>query len=334
MKLHIFNPEHDISLARNTADTSLPKAAVQIRKQYCHVPAYYADDGDIIVAEDKENAAERLRQDGREHAKVKFLTLNDLSLFNESDMPEEIVPWGWDRSIARILVKTNPLFAKLIPDDGTLNEIRRLSSRVFAMAEVLPRLTFLDKALVGEMSLFTGTKEELVSYCSKRQRIVLKAPWSSSGRGVIFVPGKLTENDIARAANILRNQGGILIEPFYDKLLDFAMEFFADKNSGVRYLGLSVFNTKQGAYKGNIIDTEENKTNIVKRYIPVETIGFVRNIITETTSHLFRNRYSGPFGIDMMVVNTAGGIALHPCVELNLRYTMGHVSLLRSTKRK
>lgn len=34
--------------------------------------------------------------------------------------------------------------------------------------------------------------------------------------------------------------------------------------------------------------------------------------------------YSGPFGIDMMVLN---GGKIHPCVELNLRGTMGHVAL-------
>ena len=38
--------------------------------------------------------------------------------------------------------------------------------------------------------------------------------------------------------------------------------------------------------------------------------------------------YTGPFGIDMMVVrNNHDEHVLHPCVELNLRRTMGHVAL-------
>lgn len=39
--------------------------------------------------------------------------------------------------------------------------------------------------------------------------------------------------------------------------------------------------------------------------------------------------YTGPFGIDMMVVegNAGKGFLLHPCVEINLRRTMGHVAL-------
>ena len=39
--------------------------------------------------------------------------------------------------------------------------------------------------------------------------------------------------------------------------------------------------------------------------------------------------YRGPFGVDMMVVPRpdANGFLLHPCVEINLRRTMGHVAL-------
>ena len=38
--------------------------------------------------------------------------------------------------------------------------------------------------------------------------------------------------------------------------------------------------------------------------------------------------YVGPFGIDMMVTKEG----LHPCVEINLRRTMGHVALAISPK--
>jgi hypothetical protein len=41
--------------------------------------------------------------------------------------------------------------------------------------------------------------------------------------------------------------------------------------------------------------------------------------------------YRGPFGVDMMIVMKSGergeNCLLHPCVEINLRRTMGHVAL-------
>ena len=44
----------------------------------------------------------------------------------------------------------------------------------------------------------------------------------------------------------------------------------------------------------------------------------------QVLSRLDLSGYEGPFGIDMMIVK--GGL-LHPCVEINLRRTMGHVAL-------
>ena len=43
--------------------------------------------------------------------------------------------------------------------------------------------------------------------------------------------------------------------------------------------------------------------------------------------------YVGPFGVDMMIVRRqeSGGFLLDPCVEINLRRTMGHVALSLST---
>jgi hypothetical protein len=42
-----------------------------------------------------------------------------------------------------------------------------------------------------------------------------------------------------------------------------------------------------------------------------------------------RDYYTGPFGIDMMIVARPDrqGLLLHPCVEINVRRTMGHVAL-------
>ena len=44
--------------------------------------------------------------------------------------------------------------------------------------------------------------------------------------------------------------------------------------------------------------------------------------------------YRGPFGIDMMVVRSeeCESVWLHPCVEINLRRTMGHVALALEPK--
>ena len=59
---------------------------------------------------------------------------------------------------------------------------------------------------------------------------------------------------------------------------------------------------------------------MISRYIPVLLLDSIKQKITE---QLRLPGYVGPFGIDMMVTKEG----LHPCVEINLRRTMGHVAL-------
>ena len=49
-------------------------------------------------------------------------------------------------------------------------------------------------------------------------------------------------------------------------------------------------------------------------------------IAEQVLTDYLQARYVGPLGIDMMLVNTSEDIRLHPCIELNLRRTMGYVA--------
>ena len=142
---------------------------------------------------------------------------------------------------------------------------------------------------------------------------------------------------MAWVTNILKSQGSIMAEPYYNKVKDFGMEFEADSDGTIRYLGLSLFHTVNGAYEGNILATERVKQEMISRYVPVELLDRIKqNII----GCLRLPGYVGPFGIDMMIVKSIGDgnhnsqlsivncqLLLHPCVEINLRRTMGHVAL-------
>ena len=70
---------------------------------------------------------------------------------------------------------------------------------------------------------------------------VLKTPYSSSGRGLLWVekrkPDTKTKNWIEGAFN---KQGMISIESGLDKVQDFAMEFYSDGQGTVRYEGFSI----------------------------------------------------------------------------------------------
>ena len=84
---------------------------------------------------------------------------------------------------------------------------------------------------------------------------ILKTPYSSSGRGLLWLPErKLTTKDRTWIEGALNKQGCVSIECALDKYQDFAMEFYSDGNGNIRYEGLPVFGAeKKGAYSGNVL---------------------------------------------------------------------------------
>lgn len=325
MTLHIYNPEHDIALAKNSEFFTPPKAARLTRERFCHIPALWAEDGDWVLVDDVAQAQRNLVAEKRRVAKVSFVTYRDLSLLKTSDLPERIDAWGWDKYLVHRLLKANSLFAGLLPNSQRLENIRTLSSREFASTQILPRLVGSDLCFVGEAEVVRGTAEDVAAKVAEHQGVVLKSPWSCSGRGVRFVTSELSEHDLGWVRNILNEQGCIMMEPIYNKVLDFAMEFYAS-DEGVKYRSLNVFETKDGKYLGNIEGSQEKKLHLLTQYIQEEVISTLRENIIDITTKAFNKKYVGHFGIDAMIVLTPENeMKVHPCVEMNLRRTMGQL---------
>ena len=120
-----------------------------------------------------------------------------------------------------------------------------------------------------------------------------------------------------------------MVEPLYNKAYDFGLEFWANEDGRVDYCGLSIFNTSNSAYTGNLLATESDKRKILSHYINIGAVDAAcAKICSILPTHL-GGIYTGAFGIDMMVVSANDGKEnmLHPCVEMNLRRTMGHLAL-------
>ena len=164
-------------------------------------------------------------------------------------------------------------------------------------------------------------------------KAIIKAPWSSSGRGVRYIDQAMDAAITSWAARVISQQGGIMVEPYYNKIKDFGMEFYVDAD-GVHYAGLSVFHTINGAYVGNSLSTEDEKRQMLAPYVDNRVLDSVAEHLTHLLNNHLKGKYQGPLGVDMMVVanqntatDTTSGFFVHPVVEINLRRTMGHVAL-------
>lgn len=316
MKLHIFNPEHDMALASNCFNFVAPHAGREMRADLGFLPALWADKGDFVLVDDIAMALNRVRHLRRYAADVVFVTSADLS--NLSGV-SGLSPWGWDRTLCSRLQRSG-LPASLFPSDNFLDRVRDMSHRNWAKVHLLDRLVEANNEYIGSSMLITSMEQ----IDAIREKSVIKAPWSSSGRGLRYVDG-LTAHQRGWAKNVIARQGAVMLEPFYRKLKDFAVEFMAYEDR-VEFVGLSVFQSVNGAYAGNVIATEEEKQEIIGKYIPFDRVCQAVDDICHIMNDEMVGKYVGPFGVDMMIVDE-NGIKLHPCVELNLRRTMGHVAL-------
>ena len=319
MKLLVFNPEHDLALAANLSNFTAPHAGRQLRADLGFVPAIWAAADDFVLVENVEDAERRFlrltrRPFGRFIAKDLLCKLQ----FSAVDV------WGWDLAIRAYLLRWG-VEAVVMPTVTQIDAIRQLSHRRHAM-QLLESLQM--PGTIGCASE-TDQMDIIADRLHRGEHLVVKAPWSSSGRGVRFMEGDMNIYDKGWVRHVIEKQGSVMVEPYYNKVKDFGMEFVSDGKGIVSYVGLSLFQTSNGAYTGNILASEDEKEHMISRYISVDLLKAIRQKICTLMGVLLKDRYAGAFGIDMMVVrrDDGDGFLLHPCVEINLRRTMGHVAI-------
>ena len=204
--------------------------------------------------------------------------------------------------------------------------LRRLSHRRFA-AEAGRFLGEQIDYPFPQLPVELHTPDEVRAFTEQNERKVLKAPWSGSGRGLYW---NLYGYDTALAQwsnGALQKQGVLMGEPVYDKIDDWAMEFFSDGSRAV-FAGYSSFLTdSHGAYKENRLADNDSLERELADAVGMGIIAAVKQALTEFFTTHVAPHYTGYFGIDMMTYRDSQGIVrLHPFVEINLRMNMGMVA--------
>lgn len=255
------------------------------------------------------------------HIQLMANELQDLLCGILPERPEPQV-WGWSPAIVHRLRKAG-VPAEQLPTRQQLEGIRRLSSRHTAV-QLLQRIRtdLPHEALTGE-SCFCTTEDEIRDAMQRWPDSILKAPWSSSGKGIRY--GR--EGEVLRGwyRRILRQQGGMVVEPLYPKEADLAMEFHSDGRGNVTFQGLSLFSTNgNGAYSGNIVCPEQQKMEWLCNRVPQPLVNEVIQWYERALAQEINVQYRGYLGVDMIISEKK----LHPCIEMNLRMTMGMLSIL------
>lgn len=310
--LHIFNPETDCALASGRPQYTPPKNVVKLRRMLAAIPALWAEPGDDILMLDtptetpySEIAAKR---------GINMITPDQLSRCDIT----AIDPWGWNLPLAQIL-RRHGLDSALIPGNETLARFRQTSHRrtTIAMHRYIDTRA-REGSVTTECPVEISDTKTLREWLSVHPDSYLKAPWSSSGRGVIHTSIMRPDAVIAWGDGIIRSQGSLLAEKGFAKTADFASLWVCSEGKA-RFAGMSMFTAADnGRYAANISDTEEKIRHAIAAYANLDDS--LLTLQQEALDLYVAPYYSGPCGIDMLA--TADG-RINACVEVNLRRTMG-----------
>lgn len=334
MKLHIFNPEHDLALAAGVERFTPPHAGRALRHDLGFLPALWSQPGDCVLVDDVDEAVravEAFRSRFPAAAEASVVSRAEVGPLLSRQAEAEVWPWGWDSALRRQLTDAG-VPDRFLPADRDLALVRAVSNRKWAAEKLLPQLVAMDDRLVGTAHHFTDM-DSLQVAVGRVGRCLCKAPWSSRGRGLCPVGASgWSAQQAGWLRHVIREQGGVMLEPYYQREHDFGMEFRATRD-GIVYEGLSLFATRRGAYAGNFLATEAEKQSMLARWVPPSLTDRIRDRIISILEAELPASFTGPFGVDMMIVSEEAGrnhLRVHPCVELNLRMTMGHVAIALS----
>lgn len=306
---HFFNPENDLALAVGPKPYTPPKAAVTLREACSELPLWWAHDGDAVLVNGAEAAGRAMRLKKRYDLEGEIVTA-----VPEGSRPD---PWGWSAYTRRLLASRDA-DGSLMPDDSTLEHLRRLSHRRTAVA-VHHRLGTDERLMPVE----ADSVELGLDAVNRFGSAVIKLPWSSSGRGILYSDSMPRDMLKRHIEGMIRRQGSVTVEPKFDRINDFAALFYIS-GSHAAYQGMSAFATDgHGSYAGNIVAAQ---TEIIRR------AGFdaasVAADIAAALDEVISPFYTGWAGVDMLTYRAeCGATELAPCIEVNLRRTMGVAAL-------
>lgn len=349
-RVFLFCPENDIALSHGLARFTPPRQAALLARFGAPLMWWAGNPADFVLipAPDSDSYAESLALWADETSRT-FGPGPRIVTSLHGIEADTLMPWGWSAYSAGLLQRAGGGGERGERErrgrkeregngNGTadidFDALRMLSHRRTATA-INRRLAALIDFESRGMPTPAGADEAFSTADALRiidnlgGRAYMKSPWSSSGRGIIDCSTSSEAKIRQMCDGIIASQGSVMIEQAHIKEADFAMLFEALPEVTVRFLGYSrFFNAHGNAYGGNLIASdltlEESLAYMIPASLLRETVSALERILTD----LVGGTYTGYLGIDMMAAHNpvGGSLYLVPCVELNLRMTMGVIA--------
>lgn len=325
--LHYFNPGHENSVLNGLPSYTPPASIFKLMRDLASLPAWYAEREDFVLVDNSFYTSY--------HQGLIDRGLNIASVLKESDLGKieklEVDMWGISPLAIRIFEGYKKAYSSDLVIPSWDEKYVYYNSRKYAQQVLIQ----LMEGLAGFKHITIPTFYTNIEAVEKAISIsltdlLIKSPYSSSGRGLLWVRNhQLGQSEMQILSGMLRRQGEVSIEPVYKhKLVDFAMEFFSLGNGQVYFVGYSLFSTdEKGNYVGNILQSQADISSKLCEYVDESTLESIKVKLEYIFSNTCCLDYKGCLGVDMMIYLEGDMPKIHPCVEINMRYNMGYLSL-------
>ncbi|MFH8142622.1 MAG: hypothetical protein K1V88_04240 [Muribaculaceae bacterium] len=323
-RVFLFNPENDIALGSGMPRLTPPRQAALLHRAGAMLPFWLgAGEDSVVVANADLREAEVWRDELRaRHGIAGPSPVADLRAIGEA----RLSPWGWSLDAVSQFERLGIDRARMAAMEETMGMRRGLSHRRSSL-EFLGSWRQRGNCLPYAMPLEAKSVTEVEELVGEWGTAFVKSPWSSSGRGVFPVSLSTLGVSLPRVEGVIRRQGSVMVEPELPRLQDFAMLF--DYAGGeARFEGYSLFfNSTATNYGGNYVGSDDMIVDKLEQWLTRRDVEQARDEALAILPLVLGNGYEGPLGVDMMVCGDGGSDCwIAPCVEINLRYTMGFVA--------
>lgn len=324
MKIHYFNPGHETAVHNGSPYYTAPANVAAMQQELAYLPAWYGNKEDLVLVAELNSYFSFLNN------KIcnlpQAITERELTGHQDAD----VSLWGISPQAIHFFDMLNKEYEAGLNIPEWHNEYKILNSRSNAkecLSVIIRQIPQIQGSIIPQF--YTELKEIDNAVRLSPIQLLAKAPYSSSGRGLLWLPtGGLTRTENQILHGILKKQGSVSVERVVDKETDFAMEFLSDGEGNIQFAGYSLFETNsKGAYESNYIASQQNIEKELIQYIPEDLLDKVKQVLASALKERYARLYKGCIGVDMMIYTDEGEYKLHPCVEINMRFNMGYLTL-------
>jgi hypothetical protein len=336
--LYHFNPTCEYAVANGNPSWQPNQLLQKMEDDLETLPLFFAKVEDYLLL--KNNPSDEYLHSLRKLGITvpNFITQKNAFVDNKFlSLPlNKLIPWGWSPVVHKLFSPLKSNCSRNFLDSPVSNwkpEHKNLFSKGFArsiqkiITSEYPTERFLSDKLLTQICT---SREEIEILLNRWGKLMVKAPWSSSGRGLQAITKSPIHQKVwEKLLGFVNEQGYVIVEPFLNKVLDLGF-LFELKNGKISYLGTSNFSTnKKGQYQGNYLNGLPDNLNkeIISfaKFIPGKII---QPLIKTIEASDLAKYYEGNFGIDTLIfLDENSELKINPCLEINVRQSMGLLSL-------